>query len=261
MTHLESIILGLVQGLSEFLPVSSSGHLVMAQEFLGVAQEGLAFEVAVHVATLVSVLVFYRKKVIALVLGAFRGERDAWEYGLKLGVASVPAVAAVLLVGDFLEGQFEAPPMVGVYLMLTGLLLLTTRWTLPNAHANGISWKAAFLIGCAQAFAILPGISRSGSTVAAALALGVAPAVAAEFSFLMSVIAITGAAARMLGDFEGLGGLEPAVLASGGVVAMLSGLAAIWLFVRLLRSRRFHAFAYYTLPVGAAFLLYSQRML
>jgi undecaprenyl-diphosphatase len=252
------MLLGLVQGLSEFLPVSSSGHLVMAQELMGIVQEGLAFEVAVHVATLVSVLVFYRRKVLALLLGALRGQADAWQYGLKLGVASVPAVLAVLLIGDFLEGQFEAPPMVGVYLMITGLVLLTTRWTLPGATETEISWKAALLIGCAQACAILPGISRSGSTVAAALALGVAPVAAAEFSFLMSIIAITGAAVRMLADFEGLGGLDPGVLLSGGIVAMLSGVAAIALFVGLLRNQRFHAFAYYTIPVGALFLLYTQ---
>ena len=252
------MLLGLVQGLSEFLPVSSSGHLVMAQELLGIEQEGLAFEVAVHVATLVSVLIFYRKKVASLVVGALRGEAEAWSYGLKLGVASVPAVVAVLLVGDFLEGQFEAPPMVGVYLMITGLVLLSTLRTLPGASSTEISWGAALLIGCAQACAILPGISRSGSTVAAALALGIAPGVAAEFSFLMSIIAITGAGVRMLADLDGGSGLAMSVVGSGALVATVSGVAAIWLFVRLLASQRFHTFAYYTLPVGAAFLLYTQ---
>lgn len=258
MTHLESMLLGLVQGLSEFLPVSSSGHLVIAQELLGIAEEGLAFEVAVHVATLVSVLIFYREKVASLVMGALRGDAEAWQYGLKLGVASVPAVLAVLLVGDFLEAQFEAPPMVGVYLMITGLVLMTTRWTLPGAQSTEITWKAALLIGCAQACAILPGISRSGSTVAAALALGIAPVAAAEFSFLMSIIAITGAGVRMLADLDGGSGLALDVVGAGAVVATISGVAAIWLFVRLLESQRFHAFAYYTLPVGAAFLAYTQ---
>jgi len=181
MTSLEAIVLGLIQGLSQFLPVSSSGHLVIAQALLGLHQKGLLFEVTVHVATLVSVLVFYRRRVGELVLGVLRRERAACRYAAKLGVASLPAVIVVLLFGDFLEAQFERPAVAGVCLLVTGFLLWTTRRTSPGASREEPSWLAAALIGCAQAFAILPGISRSGSTVAAALALGVRPVAAAEF--------------------------------------------------------------------------------
>jgi undecaprenyl-diphosphatase len=253
---LESILLGLVQGLTEFLPVSSSGHLVMAQMLMGLSQEGLLFEVTVHVATLASVLIFYRRRVGELVLGALRGQPEAWAYAAKLVVATLPAVVAVLAFGDVLEAQFDTPAVAGACLLLTGGILWTTRSTAPKAHGASPTLAAALLIGCAQAVAILPGISRSGATVATALALGVSPIAAAEFSFLMSVPAITGAAVRTLPDLSGVGAGEIPVLAAGAVVALVSGIAAIWLFVRLLRTQAFFRFSYYTWVVGASFLVW-----
>ena len=257
MSGLEAIALGLIQGLSEFLPVSSSGHLVMLQALLGLSLPGVAVEVTLHVATLASVLVVYRRRVTGLVTGALCGRGDALRYGMKLGLATLPAVLAVLVAGDFLEAQFEAPGVAGAGLLVTGAMLWTTRGTVGRARAEEPSWSAALLIGCAQAFAILPGISRSGATVATALALGVAPAAAAEFSFLMSVIAIAGAAARELPAIAASGaGSALGPLCVGAVVALVSGVAAIWLFVRLLRRQIFHAFAYYTWAAGAIFLLW-----
>ncbi|MCG8591422.1 MAG: undecaprenyl-diphosphate phosphatase [Proteobacteria bacterium] len=254
MNTLEAFWLGLVQGLTEFLPVSSSGHLVMLENLLGVEEEGLLFEVVVHVATLVSVLLFFRKRVTSLVVGALRGERDAWTYAGKLAVGTLPAVALVLLAGDFLEAQYSAPWVTGACLLATGAALWTTRFTLPRAEASEPTWSAALLIGCAQALAILPGISRSGATLTAGLALGVAPTAATEFSFLLGVVAIAGAAVRTLPE---LGAADPQALralAVGAAAALVFGIAAIWLFVRLLRSQRFHFFAFYTWAVGAAFL-------
>lgn len=250
MSGLEALVLGLVQGLTEFLPVSSSGHLVLVQAAFGVAQKGIVFEVVLHIATLGSVLIFYRRRVAELVLGAVRGDPDAWRYGLKLVVATLPAVVVVLLFGDLLEAQFESPTSAAVCLLVTGGILWTTRATLPKARAQEPGWGAALLIGCAQAFAILPGISRSGSTVAAALALGVAPTAAAEFSFLMSVIAIVGAAVRMAPELGSVAPGEVGALLLGGVTALVSGVAAIWAFIRLLRSRGFHRFAWYTWALG-----------
>ncbi len=133
MSGLEAILLGLVQGLTEFLPVSSSGHLVMAQSLLGVHDEGIVFEIVVHVATLVSVLVFYRARVASLGLGALRGDRAAMAYAAKLCMATLPAVAVVLLAGDVIEAQFESPAVVGVSLIATGGILWTTRATAVSA--------------------------------------------------------------------------------------------------------------------------------
>lgn len=256
MSDLEAFLLGIVQGLTEFLPVSSSGHLVMMSELLGAGDENILFEVAVHVATLLAIVVFYRRRVGALVSGSVRGDAAAWRYGAKLALGTVPAVLLVLLAGDFLESLFEAPAVSGAALLVTGAFLWTTRSTLPRASAEEPSWLAAFGIGCAQAAAIVPGISRSGATVAAALALGVAPLAAAEFSFLLGVVAITGAAVRMIPD---VGGVSPEALRAMGVAsvaALVSGLAALWLFVRLLRNQQFYRFALYVWPVGCAFLVW-----
>ncbi len=256
MNLFESILLGLVQGLTEFLPVSSSGHLLMAQVLMGLSQEGLLFEVTVHVATLASVLIFYRRRVGELVRGVLLGRAEAWAYAGKLVVATLPAVAVVLAFGDLLEAQFDVPRVAGICLLVTGAMLWTTRLTAPRARAPAPSWTAALLIGCAQAVAILPGISRSGATLATALALGVAPAAAAEFSCLMSVGVITGAALRILPELSAVSAAEVPALGAGFVVALCSGVAAIWLFVRLLRSEVFYRFAYYAWAVGVAFLIW-----
>jgi undecaprenyl-diphosphatase len=171
-------------------------------------------------------------------------------------VATLPAAVAVLAVGDLLEAQFESPAVAGVGLLATGAVLWTTRRTLAGARLPEPGWVAALLIGCAQAFAILPGISRSGATVATALALGVTPAAAAEFSFLMGAVAIAGAAARALPDLAAVSPEHAGALAAGCATALVAGLAAIWLFVRLLRTRGFHRFAYYTWAAGGLFLVW-----
>lgn len=254
MSGLEALLLGLIQGLTEFLPVSSSGHLVISQALLGIEQKGILFEIAVHVATLASVLIFYRRRVAELIVGTLRGERAALEYVGKLAVATLPAVVVALAAGDFIDAQFESATTAAWGLLATGAILWTTKLTIGRAHAATPGWWVAWWIGCAQALAIAPGISRSGTTVAAALALGVAPVAAAEFSFLMSVVAITGAAVRALPE---LSAADPGIwgpLAVGASAALVSGVAAIWLFVRLLRSRGFHYFAFYAWAVGAASL-------
>jgi undecaprenyl-diphosphatase len=256
MSLLEAFILGLVQGVTEFLPVSSSGHLVMVQRILGVHQEGLLFEIAVHVATLVSVLIFYRQRVAGLVAGVLRGRAEDLRYTAKLVVATIPAVVAVLVLGDFFDSFFDAPWATGWFLIATGGILWTTRRTAIGAQGAEPSFGQAFVIGCAQAVAIFPGISRSGATVAAALAVGVAPVAAAEFSFLMSVVAITGAAVRSIPELASVSPDDFGSLAVGGGAALLSGIAAIWLFVRLLRTRAFYRFAYYVWAVGALFLIW-----
>lgn len=254
VTPIDAVLLGLIQGLTEFLPVSSSGHLVMTQALLGVGSKGIVFEVVVHVATLVAIVIFYRRRIAELILGALAFEPEALSYVGKLAVATLPAVMLALGAKDFLEAQFEIPAVSGVGLLVTGALLWTTRSTLQSAHIPTPGWGAAVLIGCAQAFAIVPGISRSGTTVVVALALGVAPLAAAEFSFLMGVIAIFGAAVLTLPEASTLAASELPSLLAGGAAALVSGLFALWLFVRLLRGRRFYHFAFYTWTVGAGFL-------
>lgn len=257
MSTLEALLLGLAQGLTEFFPVSSSGHLVMLQALLGVEGEGgLLFEIAVHVATLIAIMIFYRQRIMDLLKGLIAREHEALTYVGKLGVGTVPAVFVGLFAKDFIEEQFENPALVGIALMVTGTFLWTTRKTLPLASVHEPTWLAALLIGCAQAFAILPGISRSGSTVAAALALGLAAGAAAEFSFLLGIIAIAGAAVLMIPDLAGASDAMLGSIAVGGAAALLSGIAAISLFVRMLQKQIFHLFAWYAWAVGGLFLLW-----
>lgn len=261
MTPLEAALLGLLQGLTEFLPVSSSGHLVLGQALLGVRLPGVGFEVAMHVATVVAVLVVYRRRILSLARGLFAGQRDATVYAAALAVASVPAAAAGLLARAFFEPVFERPPAVAGLLLLSGFF----AWWIDGAaqrQASGgptrerLTLVDALFVGVAQAAAILPGISRSGSTVAAGAAAGVEVVRMAEFSFLLSVPAIAGAAVLLLASGEATASaLSGPSLLSGFAVAMVSGVAAIRLFLRMLRTRHFRWFAYYCWLLGGGFLL------
>ena len=255
---MESFLLGIVQGLTEFLPVSSSGHLVIVQALFGVRPgDGIVFEVAVHIATLVAILLFYRHRIGELIAGALSADGESWRYISKLGVGTVPAVVVALLFRDFVEQQFESLRVVGVCLLVTGGIVWSMRYTLGRGSLVAPTWTGAILIGCAQAVAILPGISRSGSTVAVALVLGLAPLAAAEFAFLLGVIAITGAGVLMLPELSTVPMSELRSIALGGAAALVSGLAALRLFVWLLRGQRFDVFAWYAWAVGAVTLIGS----
>ena len=257
MDLVNAIILGIVQGLTEFLPVSSSGHLVMAQTLLGVTPGGgIVFEVAVHLATLVAIAIYYFKRIMALVVGAFTGQADAWRYVGKLALATLPAIVVALLARDLIEQQFNSPIMVGCLLLVTGCIVWTTRYTITKGEALEPGWRDALVIGCAQAFAILPGITRSGTTVAVAMALGLSPLAAAEFSFLMGVIAMAGAAVLLLPELTSASPELVNTILAGGAAALVSGLLALIAFVWLLKSQRFYIFAYYAWAAGAAFLLW-----
>jgi undecaprenyl-diphosphatase len=253
----EALVLGFIQGATEFLPVSSSGHLVMGQALLHIRIPGVAFEVAVHVATLVSVLLVYRKRVWGLVLGAMKVEKESWRYIGLLVLATLPAAAVGLGAGDLIESLFDAPAVAGGALLVTGTFLWSSRRALSRSPGGSPGIRAALLMGLAQAFAIIPGISRSGATVVAGLWVGVGAEEAATFSFLMAVPAILGAATLKLPDLAGSGsGLHAGPVWIGGLAAALTGILAIWTFVAMLRRRSFHRFGPYCWAVGCAFLLY-----
>lgn len=258
MDSIEAAILGIVQGLTEFFPVSSSGHLAMFQALFGGRESGgLLFEVAVHVATLVAIVFFYRARILELILGALDRDPEAWLYISKLAVGTLPAVAFGLSAKDRVEEIFSNPVLVGGALLVTGLIVASTYWTAPRATSSSLAWPAVIAIGVAQAFAILPGISRSGSTVAMALVFGIAPLAAAEFSFLLGVIAVSGAAVLMLPELGSAGAEALNHIAIGGIAALVSGLIAISLFVRMLDRSLFHYWAAYCWIAGGAFLAWS----
>lgn len=258
MTTWDAILLGFVQGATEFLPVSSSGHLVAGQAVLSVNVPGVVFEVAVHVATLLSILVVYRARVATLVSGAARGRVEAWRYVGLLIVATIPAVAVGLPFQEPLEALFERPVVVGLAFLVTGTFLWTTRSALAReGRRQTLGIRDAVLIGLAQAFAMIPGISRSGATVVTALWLRVEPDEAAEFSFLMAVPAIAGAAVLQIPDvLAGENGGWGTALLLGSVMAAVTGVLAIRTFVAMLRRRSFHVFGVYCWLLGATFLLW-----
>lgn len=258
----EAVFLGALQGVTEFFPVSSSGHLVVGQTLLGLEIPGVQFEVAVHVATLFSVLVIYRGRLIALLYGTVRRDRDAWRYVGLLAVATLPAAIVGVLFGDAIEGLFESPFVPATAFLVTGAILWSTRRVVGReAPALGDwktpGWGVALLIGLAQAFALVPGISRSGTTVAMALCLGVAAEEAAAFSFLMAIPAIAGAAVLQMPAIASQGlTLSGTALAAGSIVAAITGILAIKGFVAVLARRAFHRFAIYCWAIGVAFLIY-----
>ena len=256
MSLLEAILLGLLQGLTEFFPVSSSGHLVLAEAMLGVNPPGLSFEVLVHLATLASVLVLYRGRLFALAGGVARGDREAIRYVGLLVLGSIPIGVAGITLTEPISRTFDLPAITAFNLLITGCVVYAIRWLSSRGSQPDPGWLGAAAVGVAQALALLPGISRSGMTVAAALGARTRSERAAEFSFLLSVPAILGASILELPELShsGLdtGALE---LTAAAGTAFIVGLLAIFLFVRLLQKGTFHLFAFYCWIVGGGYLL------
>ena len=258
MSTWESLLLGFIQGATEFLPVSSSGHLVMAQAVLAIEIPGVVFEVAVHVATLVSILLVYRTRVGALLRGAAARDPEAYRYIGLIVVATIPAGLLGVFAKDRIEALFDNPFAPGVALIVTGMFLWSSKATLGRATGDRPTWLAALLIGVAQACALIPGISRSGATVVAAMWLGIEAREAAAFSFLMAVPAIAGAAVLQIpemGHATG-GGLSTQAVLMGSVVAGVTGVLAIRTFVAVLARRSFHFFAPYCWAAAVAYLIF-----
>ena len=264
MSLLEALLLGLLQGATEFLPVSSSGHLVLAQAFMKLAGADVGFEILVHVATLLAVLICLRKDVARLIRGFFAGLRHGFRSGsgartdeerLALAViaGTIPAVVASLLFHSRIEAAFDQPRWTAGFLLITGAVLLATR--LRRRGDRSVGPGVGFLIGVAQAAALLPGISRSGLTISAAIFLGVPRQEAARFSFLLSIPAIGGAflytmASQPTGVFEVPAG--PSAVAF--LAALASGCVAILLLLRAVKRGRFELFGVYCLLAGAVAL-------
>lgn len=255
MSILEALLLGIVQGLTEFLPVSSSGHLVLGQALLGIDEPGVTFEVVVHLATLCAVLWVYRRRVGELLAGMVGGQPEAWRYAMLIVLASVPAGLAGVFGRPFFEGAFGRPLLAAAMLIVTGAVVYTLRFSVAAAPDADVDAPRGLSVGVAQAVAILPGISRSGSTVAVGVWMGVAPVRMAEFSFLLSVPAILGAGLLQLGHTGEVASLGVTPLVAGFAAAATSGVIAIRLFVGMLRAGTFHHFAWYCWAVGCTYMI------
>ena len=258
MEWFEAIILGLIQGLTEFLPVSSSGHLVIGRELLGVeASEDLVFEVLVHAATVLSTIVVFRKQIWSLLKGFFKFKyNDETDYLLKIAVSMIPGCIVGVFFKDYVEGLFGSLTAVGCALLVTALLLAFSDLAskpgrapfLPagKEYRNGISYWQAFVIGLGQAIAVAPGLSRSGTTISTGLICGVKRDIMAQFSFLMVLVPILGEAFLDIvsGEFSASSvGALPLIL--GFISAFISGLFACKVMIALVKKAKLSWFALY----------------
>lgn len=265
MTVFQALVLGVLQGLAEFLPISSSAHLALAPWAFGWKDPGLAFDVALHLGTLVTVLWYFRKEWGALTLSAFSILRhrairtpDEWRL-VYLVIGTVPAAIAGLLLEEIAETTFRAPALMATTLMIMGVILWSSdRFSSQQRTLEQMTWKDALLIGLAQACALVPGFSRSGSTITGARLLKLDRTSAAVFSFLLSMPVTAAAALLKVPDALQEGVSLPLVV--GVVSAAVSSWLAISVLLKYVSRHSFGVFALYRLALGVAILvLIAQR--
>ena len=255
METLQAILLGIVQGITEFLPVSSSGHLQIAKELLGVdIEENLTFDVALHAATVLSTIVVLWSEVWRLLKGLFsRTFTQEQAYVLKLVVSMIPIGIVGFLFKDQLNALLDSPYIllvVGVMLLLTATLLTFAYYARPRQKET-ISYRDAFIIGLAQAVAAMPGLSRSGTTIATGLLLGNQKAAVAQFSFLMVLAPILGETFLQIADGEMMAtGIGTLPLAAGFVAAFITGCAACKFMIEIVKRGKLIWFAVYCAAAG-----------
>ena len=257
MSWFEALILGIIQGLTEYLPVSSSGHLAIGQALFGMSDgaDNLMFTVAVHVATVLSTIVILWSEIDWIVRGLFKCELNAeTKYALNIVVSMIPVGIVGLFFKDYVEEIFGSGLLVvGFCLLITASLLIFSYYAKPRQKEH-ISWKDAFVIGLAQAVAVLPGVSRSGSTIATGLMLGNKKESLAQFSFLMVIPPIMGEALldvlKMVKGEDVMGGIEALPLAIGFVAAFLSGCVACKWMINIVKKGKLIYFGIYCAVVG-----------
>lgn len=268
MSWFQAIILGLIQGLTEFLPVSSSGHLAIGKALLGVeVADDLVFEVAVHAATVLATIVVFRKQILELFRGLFKFRyNDETDYILKICVSMIPVFVVGMFFKDYVEALFTSLAVVGVALLVTAVLLafsdLASGWYASSGEAepryrNGISFWQALVIGLGQAFAVIPGLSRSGTTIGTGLMCGVRRSSMAQFSFLMVLVPILGEAfLDIVGGDAASSSVGALPLVLGFVAAFLSGLFACKVMIALVKRAKLRWFAIYCAVVGILVLIF-----
>jgi undecaprenyl-diphosphatase len=261
MTVVEAIILGIVQGLTEFLPISSSGHLVLVPEFLGIPAPPLAFDVLLHLATAVAIIGYFFREVRAMFLSFVAPRRIPREHvkpyrrlTVWLALGSVPAAIVGIFLNDYIESLFDSTLVVGVALLLTSALMLAAeavaRRTRRTREMGEVGPVDAVVVGCFQALAVIPGLSRSGSTISSGIYMKLDRPSAARFSFLLGLPAIAGAGVVEAGGMvEGFGENGLAYLA-GALAALVSGVLAVHFLLHFLRRRGLTIFSVYTAILG-----------
>lgn len=253
MNVFEAIVLGIVQGITEFLPVSSSGHLVLFQKMFRIQQPTMLFDVVLHIGTLIPVFIIFWDKIFSLLKKPFQ------KYSYLVIAATLPAVVVALLFNDKIESLFDSGKFLSLAFIITGVILLYAD-SVKNGNKDDkdISYLDSLAIGLMQAVAIIPGVSRSGSTISASLLCGLKKDTAAKFSFLLSIPAILGAAVLEIknvigGNTNEFIGIWPMIF--GFIAAMLSGYLSIKFMLKLIRESKLKLFSYYVFVLAFLILL------
>ena len=279
MEFFKATLIAIIQGITEFLPISSSGHIILMKQLLGFEIDSNLFDIVVHFGTLISVVIFFRVEIAELICGVFRKQTDSKLFNksfsqsdilkiwLYMIIAIIPAGVVGLLLDDFLDEKFSAMGnirflILGILFCITALILLSTKFIKSSKNTNlyEISWIQALLVGIAQAFAVLPGISRSGTTITAGIAVGMNKEDAGRFSFLLSIPVI--AAAFLLKILKMIiNGVSETVnfpiLITALAVSALVGFFALKVLFKILSSKKFWAFSLYmAVPIVISFVLY-----
>ena len=261
MTVIEAIILGIIQGLTEFLPVSSSGHLELAKFIMGdesMPKESMLMTVVLHFATALSTVVIFRKEIFEIIKGLFQFKwNEEFQFAIKIVLSMIPAALIGVLYNDEIESFFSGEILlVGCMLLVTGgLLFLADR---AKDTTKNVSFLSAVIIGISQAIAILPGISRSGATISTSVILGVDRERAARFSFLMVVPLIFGKIAKdVMSDEFAVSSISTASLGLGFIFAFITGLLACTWMIKLVKNSKLSYFSIYCFVVGLAAIAYA----
>ncbi len=252
VTLIEILILAVVQGLTEWLPVSSSGHLVITQKILGLSLP-LIYSIMLHVGTVIVILTVFRKDVTEIIKALIKRdfETEEGKLAIFIAVGTVPTALIGFVFHDFFESLFNNLTAVGIALLATGFVLFVSEKRIGNQKMGILD---SLLIGLAQAVAIIPGVSRSGATVSTGLLRKIDKTTAFKYSFLLSVPAIIGATIMESRDLV-LGNIDPLPLFLGTIISMIVGYASLKLLQKIVLNQKFHLFAYYCWPIGTAIIL------
>jgi undecaprenyl-diphosphatase len=257
MGLLESLILGVLQGITEFLPVSSSGHLVVMRAFMDIGGEFTLFDILLHVSTLVVVIIIFRDRIRRILVSLWRlvtGKRgDEDRVNLRLVLIILVATVVTASIGFAIEdlNVDQYPKIVSILFIVSGLILFLSRFFKGEKGYREIGLKEGLITGLAQGLGVLPGISRSGITISAALGAGMKREIGGEFSFLISIPAILGALILKLKDFdELLTVVKPSVLLIGVAASFIAGMFSLILLLRIVKSGKLYLFSFYLIPLG-----------
>jgi undecaprenyl-diphosphatase len=266
---IQAIILGAIQGLSEFLPISSSGHLVVVPELFGIPKPSLAFDVLLHLATVAAAVAYFYPDIGRIILSFVAPKKLSPEevkryrqLTLWLAAGTVPVVLVGLTLDSFVESLFDSTLAVGIFLMLTSLIMagaeVTYAVTARRRMLGQMGLIDTVIVGLFQALAIAPGLSRSGATMSGGIYLGFERETAARFAFLLGIPASLGAGLFKVKDLaQGFGGSEAGAYVAGGLTALVVGFAAVYLMIRFLRGHRLVVFSVYTFILGAFVVVLS----